>query len=65
MNKKNAFARELLNMRLCDICGSGETFRDACSSWATKSTAEGASFYRICTRRILLVHFVTTLSRFS
>lgn len=47
VTKKHTFSRELLDMWLWDICGTGGTFRDAYSSWASKSYATSASFHRI------------------
>ncbi len=45
--KKHAYTRELLNMWLWDVCGGGNTFRDAYLSWASKSCAASASFNKI------------------
>lgn len=49
LNKTHLFSRELLDMWLWDICGTGGTFRDAYSSWSSKSYAATASLHRIGT----------------
>ena len=49
LNRNKCFSRELLGMWLWDVCGTGGTFRDAYSSWSSKSYATSASFHRIGT----------------
>ena len=49
VNQNHLFARELLDMWLWDICGTGGTFRHAYSSWSSKSYAATASLHRIGT----------------
>ena len=52
VNKKHLFRRELLDMWLWDICGSGGTFRDACASSTSKSCAATAMYHRIGTENL-------------
>ena len=49
LNKHHLFSRELLDMWLWDICGTGGSFRDAYFSWSSKSYAATASLNRIGT----------------
>ncbi len=49
LTQNHLFSRELLDMWLWDVCGSGGTFRDAYASWSSKSYATTASFHRLGT----------------
>ena len=47
LNRTQEFTRELLDVWIMAICGSGGTFRDAFASWATKSTTVSAEIIHI------------------
>ena len=46
LNQYHLFFRELLDAWICDVCGTGGTFRDPYSSCASKSFAKTASFHK-------------------
>ena len=47
VSKQDTFTRDLLDVRVYDVCGMGRTFRDAFSSWMTKASMSSAPFHRI------------------
>ena len=47
LSLKRAFTRELLESWLWDLCGSGGTFRDVFSSWASKNFSTSSSLRRL------------------
>ena len=49
LDKNLVFTRELIDAWMWDMCGTGGTFRDTFSSWASNQWFTSASYHRVGT----------------